>query len=505
MRAYAILDGGGVKGAALAGCLAASEELGIEFAGYGGTSAGSIVALLACLGFSGADLRRIVVDEMDFLDFLDDRGILLQRLKDIPTQLSMRRRVSWPFLLWKNRDLFHRINIDFGLYHSHKLRDFLFKKIRERLPNLNLQNENDVTFADLVGAGRPPLKIVASDLGLRAPVVYSARGGDERNGSVFDAVRASMSYPFVFRPVRLNDRYLVDGGVAINLPLYVFNQERLEDKLPVVAFDLVASPSTKTEAYSFNNFCGDMLSTALESSEHLLRDTIQGVLHIAVQVPKGINTLDFSISPQQRQELFTAGHSATSSFFHKRFPQWTEAQNQIEQLQALYAPPRVVVPVLRAAAKDFEENTPAKSVRCNVMLPTEQHTRIVVYQYGMDGDPDEDLELALDGGCSGVAWSTCTVAFDDLDEAKVRPQNRNMTVQQQSKVRPDRKAMLSVPIFRAGSSSRRAANASHLDMIGTFSVDTSTSLEDTQWRGNKKEYAIDTATQWTDILGRILT
>ncbi len=35
MRAYAILDGGGVKGAALAGCLKAAEELGIEFAGYG--------------------------------------------------------------------------------------------------------------------------------------------------------------------------------------------------------------------------------------------------------------------------------------------------------------------------------------------------------------------------------------------------------------------------------------------------------------------------------------
>jgi len=50
MKAYAILDGGGIKGAALAGCLAAAEELRIEFAGYGRTSAGCIVALLASLG-----------------------------------------------------------------------------------------------------------------------------------------------------------------------------------------------------------------------------------------------------------------------------------------------------------------------------------------------------------------------------------------------------------------------------------------------------------------------
>lgn len=51
MKAYAILDGGGVKGAALAGALAAAEHNGIEFAGFGGTSAGAIVALLACVGY----------------------------------------------------------------------------------------------------------------------------------------------------------------------------------------------------------------------------------------------------------------------------------------------------------------------------------------------------------------------------------------------------------------------------------------------------------------------
>jgi len=47
MKAFVILDGGGVKGAALAGCLAAAEDRGIEIVAYGGTSAGSIVALLA--------------------------------------------------------------------------------------------------------------------------------------------------------------------------------------------------------------------------------------------------------------------------------------------------------------------------------------------------------------------------------------------------------------------------------------------------------------------------
>ena len=57
MKAYAIFDGGGVKGAALAGCLKAAEEQGIQFEGYGGTSAGALVATLAAVGYSADEIR----------------------------------------------------------------------------------------------------------------------------------------------------------------------------------------------------------------------------------------------------------------------------------------------------------------------------------------------------------------------------------------------------------------------------------------------------------------
>src|SRR5687767_12131661 len=94
MKAYAILDGGGVKGAALAGCLAAAEEQGVVFQGYGGTSAGSLVAVLAAVGYSGNELRDIVVNDLDMAALLDDRlSSLLQfqdRLARVQTGLSSR-------------------------------------------------------------------------------------------------------------------------------------------------------------------------------------------------------------------------------------------------------------------------------------------------------------------------------------------------------------------------------------------------------------------------------
>ena len=99
MKAYVILDGGGVKGAALAGCLEAASEHGIEFVGYGGTSAGAIVALLASVGYSGDELKRIMIEEVKFSDFLDDQGLALDRLKQIPDEFS---RAWWKTaVLWK--------------------------------------------------------------------------------------------------------------------------------------------------------------------------------------------------------------------------------------------------------------------------------------------------------------------------------------------------------------------------------------------------------------------
>lgn len=500
MKAYAILDGGGVKGAALAGCLEAAKERGIEFVGFGGTSAGAIVALLASVGYSGDDLKGIMIEEVDFTDFLDDGGIALDRLKQIPDEFS--QAWSKTYALWKYRDILKRISNDFGLYNAAKLQQFLLKKIKERCPAL--KNNNDVTFEDLKREKCKPLKIIVSDLLTRLPRVYSARGGDEFNGSVIDAVRASMSYPFVFRPVPLSpQRFQVDGGLSSNLPVFLFEPERRQDGLPVIAFDLVPTPRTSTAEYDLQQFCGDMLSTALESGDYLLRQVLRGVHYCQVIVPPGIDTLDFSISPAQRETLYTKGHSDANTFISKTIVQWTQARNTVESLQAQYAPPELIVPLLHAFAKEFENNTPARNVRSSIMLLTDRGTRIVAYQYGMDGDSDSDLELEVDGGCTGKAWTTRSPTFAELVEAKATFGTKwKMTKEQQSKVKQDRKAMFSIPIFDW--ESHEARTIDELDLIGILSVDTDTAFRDTLWVTEKNDFAVKTGKLWADILARVL-
>lgn len=500
MKAYAVLDGGGVKGAALAGCLKAAEEQKIEFIGYGGTSAGSIIAFLASLGYSGEDLHRIMTQELRFTDFLDDSGTALERLKQLPEKFQASRMKLW--VLWDHRDLINTLMQQFGLYRAHKLKEFLLTKVREKINAF--KDRSDITFEDLRQSGCPLLKVVVSDLGSREPRVYSALGGKEFNGSVIDAVRASMSYPFVFRPVQMNDRFLVDGGLSSNLPLFVFEKERREDGLPAIAFDLVSTAKPREEKYGIRNFCGDMLATALESADFLQQHLLQGIYHVRIPVPEGIDTLDFSLTPEQCETLFMSGHSATHTFFSRTVPQWGQATNQAERLQAVHVPPKLIVPMLQAVAKEFETETPAQNVRSHIMLPTDRGTRIVVYQYRMDSDPDSDLELAMNAGCSGRAWSTRLPTFADLREATTSYASTwGMTREQQNKVKPDRQAMFSVPIFDLRGPFE-TARIDQLALVGVLSIDTSTSLDHTTWLGSRREFAVERGKLWADIFSRVL-
>ena len=161
MKAYAIFDGGGVKGAALAGCLAAAEGQGIEFVGYGGTSAGSIVAALASVGYSGNELGRLLV-EQPFTDFLDDGGQALVRLTRRKDEMASLWRAGglWPRLkaVWLLREIAVQFWEGLGVYEGNALRQFLEERIRSRVPQLS--GDEEISFECLEQAGCAPLKIV---------------------------------------------------------------------------------------------------------------------------------------------------------------------------------------------------------------------------------------------------------------------------------------------------------------------------------------------------------
>ena len=73
-----------------------------------------------------------------------------------------------------------------------------------------------------------PCSIVASDMVNTEEIVF-------RSGSLFEAVRASISIPLFFKPVQIDNRLLIDGGILNPLPLHVV--ERTEGDI-LVAMDI---------------------------------------------------------------------------------------------------------------------------------------------------------------------------------------------------------------------------------------------------------------------------
>ncbi|MGA9772776.1 MAG: patatin-like phospholipase family protein [Blastocatellia bacterium] len=523
MKAYAILDGGGVKGAALVGCLKAAEEEKINFIGYGGTSAGSIVALLACVGFTADELREILINEIDFTKFLSDGGKDLNKLKTLPDNLKSKLSMARYYI--SNWRRLQRIKKEFGLYEAKLLEDYLEEKIKKRLPP---HGEKSITFDSLKWLELPLLKIVASDLHSNKPIIFSASGRDDPNegvvdqfsGSVIDAVRASMSYPFVFKPFTIGNRHYVDGGLSSNLPLFLFERERQQNGLPVIAFDLVTEKTDRTSEAHFSAFCSDIVTTALDSTEVLFRDTLSNVHYVEVKIPEDIRTLDFSLSSKQRQRLYEIGFNTAMAFFAKQRPQWKVAENRVKEIQAVHALPHLVKPVLEAAARSFAEYKKnsyrhslnmLEKVRAYVMLPTPDDELMVVYHHGMDNDSDSNLSIALKAGAPGKVWISQKRAPKIMDLSKLETLYEiwGFTEDQKNRIPKDRKAVLAVPIFNLGKAVFDSEKVENYNLMGVFCIDTATPFRNTGWFDREdasvlKRPVLKEAQKWAEILSRIL-
>lgn len=175
-----------------------------------GTSAGAIVGSLVAGGMTSADLEELMAG-LDYTAFRDETA-----LDHVPL-------VGKGVSLWA----------DHGIYAG----DYFHRWIAEQLAGLGVRTFGQLRQPD-PGSALPEnqqykLVVMTSDVSrgnlLRLPWDYPEfdRSVDEQ--SVADAVRASMSIPFFYRPVRLDapggePSVLVDGGMLSNFPVDTFDR-----------------------------------------------------------------------------------------------------------------------------------------------------------------------------------------------------------------------------------------------------------------------------------------
>lgn len=200
-----VLSGGGAKGIAHVGVIKALEDASIPIDYVSGTSMGAIVGSLYSCGWSPERMLDFFTTP-DFLDWsqgiIDPKNIYYY-FKPAPTpqwisvNLSFKRKESIPTQIIPTSLVSPLpMNIEFLKLYS---------------PYTEQCGEN---FNKLF----TPFRCVASDIYHKHKVVFG-------KGNLGPAVRASMSFPMVFRPIKVDGILLYDGGIYDNFPVNVMQQD----------------------------------------------------------------------------------------------------------------------------------------------------------------------------------------------------------------------------------------------------------------------------------------
>lgn len=203
-----VLSGGGAKGIAHVGVIKALEENGIPIDYVAGTSMGSIVGSLYACGWSPERMLELFTSP-DFLDWssgtLNKKNIFFYNQPD-PTP-------QWA-------------GINFSLKPSGRKKDIPYQFIPTSLVSPLPMN---IEFLKLYGPYTEqcgsnfnnlfvPFRCVASDIYHKHKLVFG-------EGSLGEAVRASMSFPLVYRPIKVNGILAFDGGIYDNFPVNVMHED----------------------------------------------------------------------------------------------------------------------------------------------------------------------------------------------------------------------------------------------------------------------------------------
>ena len=213
------LSGGGSKGIAQVGTIKVLEEAGIRPDLITGTSIGSILGGLYAIGYSIEDLEKLAL-ELDWQYYFNDE---LERVHfPIEERLaSDRYQLKFPFKEGS-------IALPTGFVKGQKISLLLS---RLTIPAHGITDFDDFDI---------PFRAIATDFETGQAVVYGS-------GDLADALRASMSIPSVFEPCEIDEKLLIDGGVARNLPV----QDALDlGADQVIAIDIGAPLYKKDELSS---------------------------------------------------------------------------------------------------------------------------------------------------------------------------------------------------------------------------------------------------------------
>lgn len=234
-----VLSGGGAAGFAHIGVIKALEENEIPIDYITGTSAGALIGALYASGLSPKEIveytQTEIFKKLPQGNTLNKNNFYLQHSSQDASMLSLPFSLKGSLSKIIPTNLIKPYSIDFELLKY--LGDI----------STNHQNDFDKLFV--------PYRCVASDIAKNQSVVFS-------KGSLSEAVRASITYPFFINPIRVNGALLFDGGLYDNFPSDVMYQDFQPDYIIGSTVTENAAPPTE------DNFLSQITNMLMSRSDY---------------------------------------------------------------------------------------------------------------------------------------------------------------------------------------------------------------------------------------------
>ena len=292
-----VLSGGGAKGMTHIGIIRALEENNIPIDYITGTSMGAIIGSLYAMGYSPDDMEALL------------------RSEDFKRWYSGQIEPEYGYYFKQNRPIPEFFNIRFSFKDSLHIKPQILPTSMVNPIQMNL------VFVELFARATAacngdfnhlfvPFRCIASDVYNKRPLIM-------RKGDLGDAVRASMSFPFVFKPIEIDSVLAYDGGIYNNFPTDIMR----EDFRPgvIIGSVVAANPGKPKE----NDLMSQLENMIMQKTDYTLPDSLGIVMTFKYD---DVSLLDFD----RLQELHDIGYNRTISLMDSiksRIHRRTSAEN----------------------------------------------------------------------------------------------------------------------------------------------------------------------------------
>lgn len=286
-----VLEGGGVKCFSFIGCLKYLEENKKDFLPnikrVIGSSAGSLFAFLIACKKNYTKLEEFINEE-DFSKVKDD---------------------TWGYVF----DFVRIINY-YGMCKGDELFNFISRAC------IKFTSKENITFKELYDKTNVDLIITGTNLNKKETEYFSYRNNP--NMEIRMALRISMSIPLFFKAVNWNGDIYVDGGLLNNYPIWYFdnfsNSKTLGFKLMSMD-EKIENNNIEYERTNILNIkdyieCLVNCTTGQIEKGYIKKDYWERSIVINTGT---IDTVDFSITQEDKKYLIDKGYEATKKYFEK--------------------------------------------------------------------------------------------------------------------------------------------------------------------------------------------